>query len=91
MVMMGLPFENWFLEATDAASMSDAPAGPIVTVDLKKIRRDGRVAAFPGFYLRKLDTISPAKSALVPRRMLEGLGQACVAANLSAISGRLSD
>jgi hypothetical protein len=64
MVMMGHPFESWFLEATDAALKSDAPAGLIVTVDLKKFSRDGRVAAFLGFYLRELDTISPAMGAL---------------------------
>jgi hypothetical protein len=64
MVMMDDPFESWFLEATDAALMSDAPAGPIVTVDVKKFRAFGRVAAVPGFYLRELDTISPAISAL---------------------------
>jgi len=69
MVMMGRSFESWFfeswfLQATDAAFVSDAPGVPIVTVDAKKISREGRVAAIPGFYLRKLDTISPAIGAL---------------------------
>jgi hypothetical protein len=64
MVMMSDPFESWFLEATGAAVMSDAPAGPIVTVDVKNFRAIGRVAVVPGFYLRELDTISPAIGAL---------------------------
>jgi hypothetical protein len=67
MVMMGRSFESvesWFLRATDAAFGSDAPGSPIVTVDVKKILREGLVAASPGFYLRTLDTISPAMDAL---------------------------
>jgi hypothetical protein len=34
--MMGDPFENRFLKATDAALIPDAAATPIVTVDIKK-------------------------------------------------------
>jgi hypothetical protein len=64
MVMMGHPFENRFLEATDAALIPDAAAVPIVTVDIKKISRGRRVAACSGFYLGELDTISPAMGAL---------------------------
>jgi hypothetical protein len=64
MVMMDYSFESWFLRATDAALVSDALGDPIVTVDAKKISREGLVAALPGFYLKKLDTISPAIGAL---------------------------
>src|SRR5258708_10749409 len=42
MVMMGHPFENRFLEATDAALILDAPTAPIVTVDIRKNSRDRR-------------------------------------------------
>jgi len=61
---MGHPFENRFLEATDAALILDAPTAPIVTVDIRKNSRDRRVAARSGFYVRRLDTISPAMGAL---------------------------
>jgi hypothetical protein len=63
MVMMGHPFESCYWKRRNAALVSDAPAGPIVTVDAKKFSRGGRIAAFPGFYLRKSDTISPVKGA----------------------------
>src|SRR5258708_16509803 len=42
MVIMGHPFENRFLEATDAALILDAPTAPIVTVDIRKNSRDRR-------------------------------------------------
>jgi hypothetical protein len=64
MVMMGHPFESWFLEATYAALIPDAAAAPIVTSDIKNFSQDGRLVAASGFYLRKLDTISPAIGAL---------------------------
>jgi len=88
MVMMGRSFESWFLQATDAALVSDASARPIVTVGIKKISRGGRVAGFPGFYLKELDTISPAMGALSAAPPPEGLGRACVAANLFTVSGQ---
>jgi len=59
--------------------VSDAPGDPIVTVDVKKNSRQGRVAAVPGFYLRKLDTISPAMGALsaAPHAWGTGPGVRC--------------
>jgi len=46
--MMGRSFESWFLQATDAALVSDASARPIVTVGIKKIRAAGVLQAFRG-------------------------------------------
>jgi hypothetical protein len=48
MVMMGRSFESWFLQATDAALVSDADVSPIVTVGIKKISRGGLLQAFRG-------------------------------------------
>jgi hypothetical protein len=48
MVMMGRSFESWFLQATDAALVSDAEVGPVVTVGIKKFHAAGVLQAFRG-------------------------------------------
>jgi len=55
MVMMGRSFESWFLQATDAALVSDASTRPFVTAGIKKISPRWACCRLSGFYLKELD------------------------------------